>query len=140
MENYWILLCRLTVRQTLRNCLSCHRLLQEVLAPLMAGLPKDRLPTASHYPFHTTGLDFIGFSLYDNNNRYLRYIFLFTCLILRSDHSEVPFDFSTDSTIIASEVFLSTRRADKFHIEQRIFFCKCKQSSEELSKQLSSKF
>ena len=62
MENYWILLCRLTVRQTLRNCLSCHRLLQEVLAPLMAGLPKDRLPTASHYPFHTTGLDFIGFS------------------------------------------------------------------------------
>ena len=42
--------------------------------------------------------------------------------------------------LLHQKFLLSTRRADKVHIEQRIFFCKCEQSTVELSKRLSSKF
>ena len=67
---------------------------------MVQEVPKHRLPTANHYRFYTTGLDFIGpFSFYDNNNRYLRYILLFTCLVARAVHLEGSPDLSTNSTI-----------------------------------------
>ena len=99
MENYWILRCRLTVRQSIRNCLSCRRMLQQVSAILMADLPKDQLPTENLYPLYITGTDFIGpFPIYKNNNQYSRYIILFTCLVVRAVHLEVSPDLSIDST------------------------------------------
>ena len=44
MEYYWILCCRAFVKHTIRHCLPCRRMLQDVSIPQMADLPSERLP------------------------------------------------------------------------------------------------
>ena len=60
MEYYWILKCRAVVRQTIRQCIPCRRMAQEISPPQMSDLPSERLPLQNHFAFATTGLDFIG--------------------------------------------------------------------------------
>ena len=60
MENYWILRCRVIVKQTVRQCIPCRQMLQDAVTPQMADLPVDRLPTQHHQRFQTPGLDFAG--------------------------------------------------------------------------------
>ena len=42
MEYYWILRCRAVVKQTIRHCLQCRRMQQDVSNPQMADLRKER--------------------------------------------------------------------------------------------------
>ena len=51
MELYWILRCRAVVKQTVRQCIPCRRMIQEVAAPQMADLPEFRLPRENHHVF-----------------------------------------------------------------------------------------
>ena len=44
MEYYWILICRAVVRQTIRQCIPCRRMAQEINPPQMSDLPSERLP------------------------------------------------------------------------------------------------
>ena len=55
MEHYWILKCRAVVRQTMRQCISCRIIAQEINPPQMSYLPSDRLPLQNHFAFATTG-------------------------------------------------------------------------------------
>ena len=60
MELYWILRCRAVVKQTIRQCIPCRRMIQEVAAPQMADLQEFTLPRENHQVFQTTGVDFVG--------------------------------------------------------------------------------
>ena len=59
MELCWILRCRVVVNQTVRQCIPCRRMIQEVAAPQLADLLEFRLPQKIKV-FQTKGLDFIG--------------------------------------------------------------------------------
>ena len=60
MEYYWILKCRAVVRQTIRQCIPCRRMAQEISPPQMSDLPSELLLLQNHFAFATKGLDFIG--------------------------------------------------------------------------------
>ena len=114
MELYWILRCRSVVKQTVRQCISCRRMIQEVAAPQMADLPEFRLPRENHQVFQTTGLDFVGpFPVKEHGRNRPRYILLFTCLVVRAVHLEVAVDLTTDSTINCIRRFISRRGKPK---------------------------
>ena len=98
MEYYWILRCRAAVKQTIRHCFPCRRMIQDVSIPKMADLPQERLPKNNQFVFETTGLDFIGpFPIKNNGKLSSHYVLLFTCLVVRAVHLEVSIDLSTDS-------------------------------------------
>ena len=100
MELYCILRCRAVVKQTVRQCISCRLIIQEVAAPQMADLPEFRLPQENHHVFQTTGLDFIWpFPVIEHGRNRPRYILHFTCLVGRAVHLEVAVDLTTDPTI-----------------------------------------
>ena len=42
MEYYWILRCRAVLKQTIRHCLPCRRIIQDVSIPKIAELPQER--------------------------------------------------------------------------------------------------
>ena len=110
MEHYWILRCREVAKQTIRHCLSCRRMLQDVINPQMADLPAERLPEKNQFVFETTGLDFIGpFPVKNNGSLYSRYILLFTFLVVGAKHLEVSNDLTRDSTINCIRRFISRR-------------------------------
>ena len=114
MELYWILRCRAVVKQTVRQCIPCRRMIQEVAAPQMADLPEFRLPRENHHVFQTTGLDFVGpFPVKEHGRNRTRYILLFTCLVVRAVHLEVAVDLTTDSTINCIRRFISRRGKPK---------------------------
>ena len=116
IEYYWILRCRAVVKQTIRHCLLCRRMIQDVSIPKMAELPQERLPKNNQFVFETTGLDFIGpFPVKNNGKLSSRYLLLFTCLVVRAVHLEVSNDLSTDSTINCIRRFVSRRgKPNKF--------------------------
>ena len=98
MEYYWILRCRAVVKQTIRHCLPCRRMLQDISIPQMVDLPAERLPKKNWFVFETTGLDFIGpFPVKNHGRLSSRYILLFTCLVVRAVHLEVWNDLTTAS-------------------------------------------
>ena len=100
MEYYWILRCRAVVKQTIRHCVPCRRMIQDVGIPKMSDLPQEWLPKDNQFVFETTGLDFIGpFPVKNNGKLSSRYVLLFTCLVVRAVHLEFSNDLSTDSTI-----------------------------------------
>ena len=100
MEYYWILRCRAVVKQTVRHCLPCHRMIQDVSIPKKAVLLHKRLPKNNQFVFKTTGFDFIElFLLRTMASCFGRYVLLFTCLVVEAVHLEVSNDLSTNSTI-----------------------------------------
>ena len=116
MELHWILKCRAVVKQTVRQCIPCRRMIQEVAAPppQMADLPEFRLPRENHQVFQTTGLDFVGpFPVKEHGRNRPRYILLFTCLVVRAVRLEVAVDLTTDSTINCIRRFISRRGKPK---------------------------
>ncbi|XP_075256676.1 uncharacterized protein LOC142349146 [Convolutriloba macropyga] len=114
MQYYWILKCRAVVRQTVRQCIPCRRMIQEIQQPQMSDLPCKRLPSEHHFVFATTGLDFIGpFPVSQCGRHATRYVLLFTCLMVRAVHSEIAENLSTDSTMICIRRFISRRGKPK---------------------------
>ena len=51
MELYRILMCRAVVKQTIRQCIPCRRMIHEVDALQMADLQEFRLPRKNHLFF-----------------------------------------------------------------------------------------
>ncbi|XP_075261158.1 uncharacterized protein LOC142352888 [Convolutriloba macropyga] len=114
MEYYWILKCRAVVRQTIRQCIPCRRMAQEISPPQMSDLPSERLSLQNHFAFATTGLDFIGpFPIKQCGKFATRYILLFSCLVVRAVHLEVSESLSTDSTMSCIRRFISRRGKPK---------------------------
>ena len=76
----------------------------------MMDLPDCRLPSANHFPFLTTGLDFVGpFPIKDNGQSERRYCLVFTCLVTRAVHIETCADLITQTTLMAIRRFVSLR-------------------------------
>ena len=114
MEYYWILKCRAVVRQTIRQCIPCRRMAQEISPPQMSDLPSERLPLQNHFAFATTGLDFIGpFPIKQCGKFATRYVLLFSCLVVRAVHLEVSESLSTGSTMSCIRRFISRRGKPK---------------------------
>ena len=83
-EQFWVLRCRSSLKTIIHHCIPCKRITQHVDYPIMADLPDCRLPSANHFPFLTTGLDFVGpFPIKDNGQFERRYCLLFTCLVTK---------------------------------------------------------
>ena len=59
MQYYSILESRAVVRQTVRQCIRCRRLIQEIWQPQIPDLPCERFPSEHHFVFATTALEFI---------------------------------------------------------------------------------
>ena len=116
MKCYWILRCRAVVKQTIRRCLPCRRMQQDVSNPQIADLPKERLPKKNQFVFETTGLNFIGpFPVKNNGRLSSRYILLLACLVVRAVHLEISNDLTRDSTINCIRRFISRRgKPNKF--------------------------
>ena len=116
MELYWILRCRAVVKQTVRQCIPCSGMIQEVAAPQMSDLPEFRLPQEIHHVFQTTGLDFIGpFPDKELGKNRARCILLFTCLVVSAVHLDAAVDLTTDSSINCIRHFVSrTGKPKKF--------------------------
>ena len=114
LQYYWILKCRAVVRQTVRQCIPCRRMIQEIQQPQMSDLPCERLPSEHHFVFATTGLDFIGpFPVSQSGRHATRYVLLFTCLVVRAVHLEIAENLSTDSTMNCIRRFISRRGKPK---------------------------
>ena len=108
MKYCWILGCRAVVKQTIRHCLSCCRMLQDVSIPQMADLQAERLLKKNQFVFETTGLYFIGpFPVKNNGRLSSRYILLFACLVVRAVYLEISNDLTRDSTINCIMRFIS---------------------------------
>jgi hypothetical protein len=71
-------------------------------------MPTDRV-TASR-PFQVTGIDFAG-PLYANGKPNWRkcYIALFTCSTVRAVHMELCSDLTTDTFLLAFQIFIGRR-------------------------------
>ena len=114
MQYYWILKCRAVVRQTVRQCIPCRRMIQDIQQPQMSDIPCERLPSEHHFVFATTGLDFVGpFPVSQCGRHATRYVLLFTCLVVRAVHLEIAENLSTDSTMNCIRRFISRRGKPK---------------------------
>ena len=114
MEYYWILKCRAVVRQTIRQCIPCRRMAQEINPPQRSDLPSERLPLQNHIAFATTGLVFIDpFPIKQCGKFVTCYILLFLCLVVRPVHLEILESLSTDSTMSSIRRFISRRGKPK---------------------------
>jgi transposase InsO family protein len=108
-ENYWIIKCRLTVKQQFANCLYCKRRKAKPAQPLMGQLPIERF-AHNEKPFTNTGVDFFGpFLVTVGRRTEKRYGVLFTCLTIRAVHLEVAHDLTTSSCIMAIRRMVSRR-------------------------------
>ena len=109
-ENYWILRCHVMLKSIIHSCIPCRRMQQQVDYPQMSDLPIDRLPSKNHFPFATTGLDYVGpFPIILQGKQYQAYILLFTCLVIRAVHLEISLGLSTDSTLLCIRRFFARR-------------------------------
>ena len=114
MQYYWILNCRAVVRQTVRQCIPCRRMIQEIQQLQMSDLQCERLPSEHQFVFTTTGLDFIGpFPVSQCGRHATRYVLLFTYLVVRAVHLEISENLSTDSTMNCIRRFISRRGKPK---------------------------
>ena len=110
MEYYWILRCRAVVKQTIRHCRPCRRMIQNIRFPKLADLALERLPKCNQFVFETTGFDFIGlFPVKNKGNLFSRYVLIFTCLVFRPVHLEISNHLITDSAINFRTRFVSRR-------------------------------
>ena len=80
-EQFWVLRCRSALKTIIHHCIPCRRITQHVDYPIMADLPDCHLPSANHFPFLTSGLDFVlPFPIKDNGQFERRYCFYLIAL------------------------------------------------------------
>ena len=108
-QQFWILRARKVLRRIIRHCITCRRQQQGVIQPIMADLPKERLPSTINYPFRTTGIDYMGPFFIKTPRAEKRYVLFFTCLVTRAVHIEVTAKLNTDDTILAIRRFICRR-------------------------------
>ena len=110
-EQFWVLRSRSPLKTIItHHCISYRRITQHVDNPIMADLADCRLPSANHFPFATTGLDFVGpFPIKDKGHFGRRYSLFITCLVTRAVHFETCADLNTETTIMAIRRFIYLR-------------------------------
>ena len=107
-QQYWILRCRALVRKVLYQCSYCRKRRAKPEAPVMAGLPSDRVHVAP--AFSKVGVDFFGpLKVGHLRKKEKRYGCLFTCLVTRGIHLEVAHSLSIDSFIVCFRRFIARK-------------------------------
>lgn len=104
-EKYWILQCRRTVRQALRDCKNCRRFDSSRIEVVPAPLPENRVKDAS--VFQIIGVD-LGGPMYLRTGEKAWFV-LFTCAVIRAVHIELVLSLSTDSFLLAFRRFVARR-------------------------------
>ena len=108
-EYYWIPSARQFVRQLLRQCVSCCKVMGKAYSiPDPPPLPRAR--TKEGKLFEVTGVDFTG-ALYVRNSKGENkvYICLFTCGLTRAVHLEVVSDLDHETFLQAFRRFVSRK-------------------------------
>ena len=109
-QNYWIPAACQVIRQLLKKCVTCQRVIAK---PYQAPDPPPPLAvtrTQASRPFQVTGVDFTG-ALYVRSTEGERkvYVCLFTCAVTRAVHLEVVTDLSVETFLLALRRFSSQR-------------------------------
>jgi len=108
-QQFWIPSARQLVKQLLRKCVPCCKVLERP-----CPIPESPLLPQSHTkegrPFEITSVDFTG-ALYVRNSGHESkvYICLFTCGLFRAVHLEVVTDLSTETFLQAFWRFVSCK-------------------------------
>ena len=100
-QQFWTLKARKALRQIIRHCITCRRQQQDVIQPIIADLPEERLPSTINFPFRTPRIDYLGPFFIKIPRAKKRYVLFFTCLVTRAVHVVVTAQLNTDDTILA---------------------------------------
>lgn len=107
---YWITNVRTLAKQTIFDCLQCHRRRIEPCVPIMAQLPDCRVSESCAFQF--TGVDYAGPFLVKRGRgkvREKRWICLWTCLSTRGIYLDLCASLDTDSFIMALRRFFARK-------------------------------
>ncbi|KAG8180119.1 hypothetical protein JTE90_012134 [Oedothorax gibbosus] len=97
-RKYWILQCRRTVRNSLKECKNCRRFDASRAEVVRAPLPDDRVKDAA--VFQIIGIDFGGSLCLRTDEK--AWFVLFTCAVVRAVHVGLVLSLSTsDSFLLA---------------------------------------
>ena len=112
-RKFWIIKGPSTVKNAIKDCVSCRRRCQPPGVQIMAPLPAARV-TPGEPPFACVGIDYFGpLKVKYKRGTVKRYGCIFTCLAIRAVHIEIAHDLSTDSFIQAVCRFVSRRGPPK---------------------------
>ena len=98
---------RPALRSIKHNCILCRKRSADIVKPMMADLPVERL-SFGNPPFSNSGIDYFGL-LYVAVKRSIekRWGFLFTCLTTRALHIEIVNSMDTSSCVMGIERFIA---------------------------------
>ena len=103
------------LKEVIKDCLHCKRLLTKPIPPLMGDLPYNRIQI-DQSPFYNTGVDYFGPFLKKQSEgtrttgKMRQWGSTFTCLNTCAGHLKIAWDFTTDAFILALRRFCSRRR------------------------------
>ena len=107
-QKMWILGIRNALRSIKNKCITCRKGRAQTIAPVMAGLPEERLDAST--AFTNVGVDYFGpFIVKIGRRNEKRWCCLFTCLTMRAVHIEVVPKLDTDSCLNAIMRFIARR-------------------------------
>ena len=107
-QKMWILGIRNALRSIKNKCVTCRKGRAQTIAPVMAGLPEERLDAST--AFTNVGVDYFGpFIVKIGRRNEKRWCCLFTCLTMRAVHIEVVPKLDTDSCLNAIMRFIARR-------------------------------
>jgi hypothetical protein len=108
-KRYWIIKCRIAVRQCIHFCVHCRRYTVKPRVPLMADLPVQRV-SGNTVPFQFTGIDYFGpMTVKRARARQKKWGCLFTCLVTRAIHLELADSLEADDFILVLRCFVGRR-------------------------------
>ena len=106
---YIVLGLRTLLRSIRLRCVACRKRDAQVVNPIMADLPKERLGYLDP-PFAYCGVDYFGpFYVSVRRSSEKRWAFLFTCLTIRAVHLEIVPSMDTSSCVAGIERFIARR-------------------------------
>ena len=108
-QQFWVLKARKVLRRIIRYRITCRRQQQDVIQPVMADLPTERLPSTINYFFRNTGIDYMGPFFIKTPRDEKRYVLFFTCLVTRAVHIEVTAKLNADDTVLDIRRFICRR-------------------------------
>ena len=110
-QKFIVLKIRAVLRTVRYRCLLCRKRDVEVVNPIMADLPKERLGYQEP-PFSNCGVDYFGpFYVTIRRSSEKRWMFLFRCLTTRVVHIEVVSSMDASACVSGIERFVARRRA-----------------------------
>ncbi|XP_035217909.1 uncharacterized protein LOC118191217 [Stegodyphus dumicola] len=112
-EDFWILKCRKTIRNVIRNCVIFKRFNLRLKPIIEAPLPEDRIKEAA--VFKVTGMDYAGPLILRNGQK--AWIVIFTFAIYRAIHLELTASLSTEYFLQTLRRFIARRGRPS------IFYC-----------------